>query len=163
MTRSESEGRSILDSSARLSIRPPALFSPKLWDSFRDHCFALGRKALEQKTLTSDERIEALSCKAEAASAVSPAYGGAPGVSFWAFPVFPPDGWNAQEWFTFTRHCQDVLDKINGNQLFDDREFTEAHVCANFAWHGPYPANVQVPRWLFATIPRRNLNWRPRC
>lgn len=136
-----------------LPAEPARMFGPDTWRIFRGQCLDLAKKVQKGDKLTADERIDALMCRAGASdpSSVIPySSDDSSGRRFWEIPIFPPPGWELQQWFAFARRCQDVLDKINQSAHVSEDEFIQMHVCVNFAWHGRDPASVQVPRWVLA-------------
>lgn len=157
------DGKSLEEAVASLpAIRPEhgfwgeiGFWGPRTWSGFLRHCQDLATKQREQAPLSPDERTDGLVCIAEVVhpeTIPSPRVPSMPSYRM-EYSIIPPDGWEIRPWLDLVHRCQDIFDKINTNQLLDQHEFAQAHVCEDFGWYHGIPANGVMPRWFSADHP----------
>jgi len=131
------------------------LWGAETWGSFVRHCQDLAAKQRRPAPLSPDERTDALVCIAQVVhpeTVPSPRVPSMPSYRM-EYSIIPAAGWEIRPWLDLVHRCQDIYDRINTNQLIDQREFAQAHVCEEFGWYQGIPANGAIPRWFGADHP----------
>jgi hypothetical protein len=150
-------GKSLEEAVASLPLKQPQMgfWGSDTWGSFTRHCQDLAAEQRQQAPLSPDERTDALVCIAQAVypeTIPSPRVPSMPSYRM-EYSIVPAAGWEIGPWLDLVHRCQDIYDKINTNQLIDQREFAQAHVCEEFGWYQGIPANGVLPRWFSADHP----------